>query len=338
MNWQPHGLGKVRRDRFSNLYHGALRMIFRLGETELDDQTLTLTRAGQRVLVQRRVFDLIHYLVRHRDRVVTDRELFENVWAGVAVTRASIAHAAMKARRALGDLGRAPTMIESVRGRGLRFIGEVVDVSGSSPSGASIQAGGAAAVTAPDAQTDLVRSFSTTTESMFELARQMDRPEFEQTLSFLLLVLPSQASGGNPWALETASASLDQAARPADVPARIEVFELWGLFDGPPVLTVGRTRACNIVVRAPSISKQHARFHLEPELVLEDLGSHNGTRVNGELLVSSRKAVRSGDIVHFGRVVSWIMSAAALHDLIHRMDATAGLRIDPRASGRGAGG
>lgn len=285
-------------------------MIFRLGELELDDQALTLTRAGERILVQRRVFDLIVYLIRHRDRVVSDHELFENVWAGVAVTRASIAHSAMKARRALGDVGRAPTVIESVRGRGLRFVADVVEISGGQQSAPT------------SGETELVRSFSSATESMFELAHQMDVREFEQTLSFPLVVFPSQASGGNPWAVETASTSADEAARPIDLPSRIEVFELWGVFDGPPILTLGRTRACNIVVRAPSISKLHARFHLEPELALEDLGSHNGTRINGAPL-SGRQRVRPGDSLHFGRVVSWIMSAEALHTLIHRMVAAA---------------
>lgn len=308
------------------MVHDEIRMILRFGQVELDDQTLTVTRAGERVDVQRRVLDLILYLVRNRDRVVSDQELFQKVWSGVAVTRASIAHSAMKARRALGDLGRAPTMIESVRGRGLRFIAEVVEV------------GAAEAPSALPPDAELVPSFSSTTESMFELARQMEATEFEQTLPFPFLVLPSQATGGASWAMETASASVDEKARASDLPSRIELFELWGVFDGPPVLSVGRTRACNIVVRAPSISKLHARFHLEPELSLEDLGSRNGTHVNGERLGPGRRVVRPGDTIHFGRAVSGILSAAALHALLRRMDQVARLRRPTPAPTRGGDG
>ena len=299
-------------------------MIFRIGQVEIDDQTLEVTRGGERVLVQRRVLDLILHLIRHRDRVVSDEELFQTVWGGVAVTRASIAHAAMKARRAVGDVGRAPTVIESVRGRGLRLIAEVMEGPGVNAPGAS------------PAEPELVPSFSSTTESMFELARQMEQPEFEQTLPFPFLVLPSQATGGNSWAMDTASASADERARAVDLPSRIELFELWGVFEGPPILTVGRTRACNIVVRAPSISKLHARFHLEPELSLEDLGSRNGTHVNGERLGSGRRLVRPGDTIHFGRAVSGVLSAASLHSLLRRMDQAALLRrVTPTAPARG---
>ena len=284
------------------------RMLFRIGELLLDDQALTLSRGGERIVVQRRVLDLILYLVRHRDRVVGDEELFANVWGSVAVTRASIAHAAMKARRALGDVGRAPTMIESVRGRGLRLVATVT---------VEVAVGAAPAEGPPLA--DLVGSFSIGTEALLDLARSIDADELAETLQSPLLIFPLQAFGGNPWAVETASASFDAVG--IEAPKKIEVFELFT--PGTPlpcVLTVGRARTCNIAVRAPSISKVHARFEVADNVVITDLGSHNGTRLSGHpLRPHEARLVQVGDSIHFGQVLSWVMSARELHALVARM-------------------
>jgi serine/threonine protein kinase len=49
------------------------------------------------------------------------------------------------------------------------------------------------------------------------------------------------------------------------------------------VSIVGRTSECDVVLRASDISKQHCRIIIEPESVtIEDLGSANGTFVNGQ--------------------------------------------------------
>lgn len=300
-------------------------MVFVIGALELDDRALTLSRDGVRVAVQRRVLDLILHLLRNRERVVTDEELFKTVWAGVTVTRASIAHSAMKARRALGDVGRAPTMIESVRGRGLRFIAPVIERASPTPALGQIQTP-VAGQTHPGEDADSA-TFSLGSEAFFDLARSMDAVEFAQTVTFHVLVFPSRSlrAGGNPWAVDTTSVSFDGSEGSLDVPARLEIFELWVPPTDPPALVVGRTRACQIVVRATSISKQHARFDLptpaHPSLTLTDLESHNGTRVNRvPLSARAPQILAAGDLVQFGSVAGWIMDATSLHALIQRMD------------------
>lgn len=301
-------------------------MVFVIGALELDDRALTLSRDGTRIAVQRRVLDLILYLIRNRDRVVTDEELFKTVWAGVTVTRASIAHSAMKARRALGDVGRAPTVLESVRGRGLRFIAPVVERASPPPPPLDQLQTPLAGQTHPGEEADSA-TFSLGSEAFFDLARSMDVVEFAQTVTFHVLVFPSRSlrAGGNPWAVDTTSVSFDGSEGPLDVPARLEIFELWVPPTDPPALVVGRTRSCQIVVRAASISKQHARFDLptstQPALTLTDLASHNGTRVN-RVPLSARvpKVLAAGDLVQFGSVAGWIMDPTSLHGLIQRMD------------------
>jgi DNA-binding winged helix-turn-helix (wHTH) protein len=100
-------------------------MIHRFGAFTLDPVSFELSRAGAKVALQRRVFDLIAYLVEHAERLVTREELFERVWGGVAVSEASLAQAVKNARRALGDDAEHPTFILTVRGRGYRFAGTV---------------------------------------------------------------------------------------------------------------------------------------------------------------------------------------------------------------------
>jgi serine/threonine protein kinase len=67
-----------------------------------------------------------------------------------------------------------------------------------------------------------------------------------------------------------------------------------------PVSIVGRTSDCDVVLRASDISKQHCRITIEPDRVtIEDLGSANGTFVNGTRIqkaqLEDRDRVRFAD-------------------------------------------
>jgi DNA-binding winged helix-turn-helix (wHTH) protein len=100
-------------------------MIFRFGPFELDAHLFALRRGGEPIALQPRVFDLLLYFVQRRDVVVTRAELLESVWGGVKVTKDALAQAVMALRRALGDDGETPVYIDTVRGRGYRFIAPV---------------------------------------------------------------------------------------------------------------------------------------------------------------------------------------------------------------------
>jgi DNA-binding winged helix-turn-helix (wHTH) protein len=107
-------------------------MLYRFGSFELDDQLFELRRDGAIITLQPRVFDLLLYLVRRREVVVTQPELLEHVWGGVVVTKAALAQAVMALRKALGDDGETPTYIETIRGRGYRFLASVRESTGES--------------------------------------------------------------------------------------------------------------------------------------------------------------------------------------------------------------
>ena len=66
------------------------------------------------------------------------------------------------------------------------------------------------------------------------------------------------------------------------------------------VSVVGRTSDCDVVLRASDISKQHCRIIIDADSVtLEDLGSANGTFVNGQQIrkaqLEDRDRVRFAD-------------------------------------------
>jgi predicted component of type VI protein secretion system len=71
---------------------------------------------------------------------------------------------------------------------------------------------------------------------------------------------------------------------------------------GDAEIVVGRAPECAIVVSAAAVSRRHARLRWrEDDLVLEDLGSANGTFVNGVRLAGPR-ALRDGDRVSLGAI------------------------------------
>ena len=68
-------------------------------------------------------------------------------------------------------------------------------------------------------------------------------------------------------------------------------------------LVLGRTPDCEITMPGPRISRHHARLYLEDEaLIIEDLGSTNGSLVNGKLL-EGKQVLRNGDELLFQDVL-----------------------------------
>ena len=65
------------------------------------------------------------------------------------------------------------------------------------------------------------------------------------------------------------------------------------------VLSVGRTARSKLCVKDPSISERHAKLEWEGEnWVLQDLGSSNGTKVNGQRLNEGGLPLNMQAILH----------------------------------------
>lgn len=97
-------------------------MTYRFTDCEIDEPSRQLLRGGEPVHVERQVFDVIVYLIKNRDRVVSKDDLIENICRGRIVSDASVSSRIKAARKAIGDDGRAQAMISTVSRVGYRFV------------------------------------------------------------------------------------------------------------------------------------------------------------------------------------------------------------------------
>ena len=100
-------------------------MNFRFSEFEIDVARYELRRAGEVVAIEPQVFDLLVYLVRNCNRIVSKDELIDAVWMGRIVSEAAFSSRLSAARRALGDDGVGQIFIRTHYKRGFSFVGKV---------------------------------------------------------------------------------------------------------------------------------------------------------------------------------------------------------------------
>jgi DNA-binding winged helix-turn-helix (wHTH) protein len=82
--------------------------------------------AGQRSFpLQPQVFDLLEYLIRNRERVVSKDELINAVWNGRIVSDAALTTRLNAVRAAIGDTGEEQRLIKTLPRKGFRFVGQV---------------------------------------------------------------------------------------------------------------------------------------------------------------------------------------------------------------------
>lgn len=72
-------------------------------------------------------------------------------------------------------------------------------------------------------------------------------------------------------------------------------------------LIIGRDASCDIVIQDRQVSRRHARFSLNPRgVLLEDLGSKNGTHCNGHR-VTDPVFLQDGDIIQVALVQQFVL-------------------------------
>jgi DNA-binding winged helix-turn-helix (wHTH) protein/tetratricopeptide (TPR) repeat protein len=107
----------------------------RFGDCELSLERLELRRADTIVGLEPQVFDVLTYLLRHRERVVPKTELLDRIWGDRFVSESALTSRIKSARRAVGDTGRDQRIIKTIHGRGYRFVADVADTA--QPAGPS---------------------------------------------------------------------------------------------------------------------------------------------------------------------------------------------------------
>jgi predicted ATPase len=104
------------------------------GDFELDTSLYQLRRGWEIIDIGPRVFDVLSYLIHHRERLVSKDELIRQVWGATAMSGSSVPTCIAAVRKALGDDPANPVFIETHRGRGYRFISEVTEISATAPT------------------------------------------------------------------------------------------------------------------------------------------------------------------------------------------------------------
>src|SRR5579872_3903666 len=96
-------------------------------EIELDLGRYELRRQGRRVKLEKKPMELLIFLVSRREQLISRNEIVAKLWHSDLFidTEPNINNIVRKIRTALGDHPDKPRFIETVIGKGYRFIGPV---------------------------------------------------------------------------------------------------------------------------------------------------------------------------------------------------------------------
>src|ERR1051325_2807964 len=100
-------------------------MLFFFDGYVLDSDRRELRRGSELIAIEPQVFDVLEYLVRHRERVVSRDDLISAVWQGRIVSESTLSSRINAARAAIGDTGATQQLIRTLPRRGMRFIAAV---------------------------------------------------------------------------------------------------------------------------------------------------------------------------------------------------------------------
>src|SRR5262249_24914203 len=112
-------------------------MQYLFGDYALDTSRCELHHTGRRIPLRPKVFDVLSYLIAHRDRVVSRQDLLEHLWPQHFVGEATLKSCIKEARQAVGDTGKAQCLIQTLHSRGYRFVAVVEEANESPPAGAT---------------------------------------------------------------------------------------------------------------------------------------------------------------------------------------------------------
>lgn len=98
-------------------------MLYRFDQFSVDVGGRELRRGGITIEIEPQVFDVLVYLIKNRDRVVSKEELFETIWEGRVVSESALTSRINAARSAVGDTGANQKWIRTSARKGYRFVG-----------------------------------------------------------------------------------------------------------------------------------------------------------------------------------------------------------------------
>src|SRR5271154_6699055 len=100
--------------------------LYSFGEFALDSRRRTLSRADSAVALTSKAFDVLLFLARNPNRLVSKEELLQAVWGDTFVEEGNLTQYISHLRKALGDNSEDNRLIVTIARKGYQFTGNVV--------------------------------------------------------------------------------------------------------------------------------------------------------------------------------------------------------------------
>lgn len=100
-------------------------VLFLSKDLAVDSERRELRAGGTIVPIEPQVFDVLLYLIQHRDRVVSRDDLIASVWKGRIVSESTLTSRINAVRRAIGDSGEKQEFIRTLARKGFRWIAPI---------------------------------------------------------------------------------------------------------------------------------------------------------------------------------------------------------------------
>src|SRR5262245_3054723 len=123
-------------------------MIYTFQDYSLDVERRELRRREDLVAVEPQVLDLLQYLIRNRDHVVSKDELIAAVWNGRIISESALSSRITAVRQAVGDSGEQQRLIRTIARKGFRFVGDIRETQARKKDDPALPASQTAAKTA----------------------------------------------------------------------------------------------------------------------------------------------------------------------------------------------
>src|SRR5580692_7677683 len=97
------------------------------GDVEVDLGRYELWRSGRRIKLEKKPMELLIFLLERREQMVSREEIVKRLWRSDLFidTEKNVNNIVRKLRTALGDRADQPRFLETVVGKGYRFVGPV---------------------------------------------------------------------------------------------------------------------------------------------------------------------------------------------------------------------
>lgn len=107
--------------------------MYRFHDYRLDVDRRELWRHEHLMTIEPKVFQVLLYLLEHRDRVIPKDELLEQCWPDTFVSESALNRCLTRLRRAVQGERTAPPVIRTLHRQGYRFVAEVVELAQDEP-------------------------------------------------------------------------------------------------------------------------------------------------------------------------------------------------------------